>query len=153
MRFVYLLSFLLLWIAPLNILAQEEMLSIQELQDSMENDPKPVLLLLHTDWCSYCALQKKQLGKRKNKLKDVYVASFDAESNDDINFKGRIYEYLPHGNRSGIHALALKLMGEKSKGYPTWVLLDREMNVVEHYAGYLKPKELDFIAKQLVMRE
>jgi len=115
----------------------------------MQNNPKPVLLMLHTDWCSYCALQKTQISKRKHQWDGVYLASFDAESKDEVEFGGKTYSYIPQGNKTGTHALALKLMEGRAKGYPNWILLDEKMNLLDSYAGYLKLKELDVIVKKL----
>src|SRR5690606_10049897 len=69
-------------------------LSFEQLSDSLETQPKPVLIFFHTDWCSYC---KKMLGETFQDQKvieklnsEYYAVEFDPESVDTVSFDGEI---------------------------------------------------------------
>lgn len=132
--------------APLPIKGQVRTTPIGELADSLRLYPKPALILLSTDWCKFCQMQKAQLRKNRDfaKLLDsYYYVEFDAESTEDIQFNGQTYHHRNTGIKTGTHDLAVAL-GQTDKGlsYPTWVLMDAEFNIVFRYGGTLRPKEL-----------
>lgn len=125
---------------------QVRTISIGELTDSLRLHPKPMLILLSTDWCTFCQMQKAQLQKDRHftKLLDFYYyVEFDAESTEEIQFNGETYHHRNTGIKTGTHDLAVAL-GQTDKGlsYPTWVLMDTDFNIVFRYGGALRPKEL-----------
>lgn len=130
--------------------AQEDKLpmtiSFSAFNDSMKIHPKPVLLLIYTDWCSYCSMQKQQLIKNKHFTgtdQPFYLLELNAESKDTILFHGHHYTYQGNGPSSGVHELAMALQGNGGEaGYPAWVLLDTSYRVIYRHNGLLKPAEV-----------
>ncbi|WP_084163878.1 thioredoxin family protein [Olivibacter sitiensis] len=121
--------------------AKIEPLPIEMLADSMNQKPKAILVLVATDWCSYCQLQKARMAKSKE-LRDVsqyvYYVELSAEAKDTIVFDGQPYSYLNNGPSSGIHELAVHLAEEHGRvAYPTLVLLDNNYQVVFRFQGLL----------------
>lgn len=131
-----------------NTLGQDRNLTISQLQDSVKSQPKPTMLLIHTDWCTYCAMQKQQL-KSNNELESVYLAEFNAEQKEDVHFNGELYRFKPTGRNIGTHELVKQLVGDKKISYPLWIILDKQLNVVDSYAGYLRPEEFNGIVQTL----
>jgi len=112
---------------------------------AMDREARPLLILVSTEWCRYCQMQKNQLRKNKDfqaKKNLFYFVEFDAESKEMIRFRGEEYRYRPTGASSGIHTLALALNGSEHIAFPTWVLLDRNYQVLFRYNGVLSPKQL-----------
>lgn len=128
-------------------------LSLKVLADSMEHAPKPILMLISTDWCSYCQLQKAQLAKRKNlkeMIQHAYYVELDAESTDTLIFDDKPYAYINNGASKGIHELAIALGGDNGNlAYPTWVLLDSHYNVLFRLQGLLNKASVKFITAEI----
>lgn len=118
----------------------KNLLDLSQLQDSMRISPKPVLLLIHTDWCVYCGLQMQQLDPLFDT--NVYVAAFDAEHKGEVRFKDQYFAYRAKGRNTGLHELVSELAGEVPVAYPLWIVLNTDLDVVDRHAGYLTAKEL-----------
>ncbi|HRE51271.1 MAG TPA: thioredoxin family protein [Flavitalea sp.] len=125
--------------------AQTDILLMAKADSAMDREARPLLILVSTEWCRYCQMQKNQLRKNKDfqaKKNLFYFVEFDAESKEMIRFRGEEYRYRPTGASSGIHTLALALNGSEHIAFPTWVLLDRNYQVLFRYNGVLSPKQL-----------
>ena len=124
-------------------------MSIEVLVDSMNVRPKPMLILITTDWCKFCRIQKAQLKKNKefkNASNSFYFAELNAESKQKISFNGKDYHYKSTGLSTGIHELAIELGNQKTGvSYPTWVLLDPQYRVLLKHTGVLNTKELQLM--------
>lgn len=154
-----------LWSLPIVIMAcgllnvfradgQTRPVDFKALQDSMSVQPKPVLLLLSTDWCVYCRMQKFQIQRNKKFLKNssyFYYAELNAESKDPLKFKGRTYRFLPNGQSSGVHELALALGKHNGTlAYPTWVVMDKDLNILYRHPGLLSRKDIQLMTESLI---
>lgn len=125
--------------------AQLSALPVERVDSVMAEQPKPLLILLSTDWCQYCRLQKHQLAKNEEflgKRNLFHYVEFDAETKDPIQFDGQQYVFKPTGNKTGIHELAVALNGEGTIAFPTWVLLDQEFNPLFRHKGALAPNQI-----------
>ena len=125
--------------------AQTKAIGISELDSCMTVDSKPILVLLSTDWCKYCQMQKNQLLKNKdfqNAGDLFYYVLFDAESKEKVRLHGQDYSFKPTGVSTGVHELAIALNGSDKLAFPTWVLLDKNYQVLFRHQGVLAPKQL-----------
>jgi len=132
--------------------AQIRSLTIEQADSSMQREPKPLLILLSTDWCRYCRMQKNQLRKNKDfqsALSQFYFVEFNAECQEMIPFRGQSWSYKPTGESVGMHTLAEELAGGKEVAYPAWVLLDREYQPVFRYNGVLAPEQLNVLLRAI----
>lgn len=122
---------------------------IETLADSMSVRSKPMLILISTDWCKFCLIQKAQLKKNKDfksASNKFYYAELNAESRDSITFNDKIYRYKSTGGSTGIHELAIELGNQKGGvSYPTWVLLDQQYQILLRHSGMLNTRELRLI--------
>lgn len=119
---------------------------IETIDSLMTRQSKPILVLLSTDWCQYCAMQQQQIHKNKNFIKhsnEFYFVEFNAESKDKIQFQGKEYVYKPTGINIGTHELAFALNGSNKTSYPTWVLLDQQYQPIFRHNGLLNPQQID----------
>lgn len=123
-------------------------ISFEQLSDSLNQNPKPVLIFLHTDWCAYC---KKMLNetfqdpKVIEKLnKEYYAVEFDAESVDTVNFDGETYASEHKIKKTGkFHPIAQILIGEKNKAiFPMTMLLNADFSVKSKKINYLSIKQI-----------
>jgi len=74
---------------------------------------------------------------------NYYAVKFNAETRASIEFKGKKYSYKSGGKR-GYNELAAELTGGRL-GYPTTVILDEQLNVIQSIAGYQKPLNFEQI--------
>lgn len=119
---------------------------IAKVDSLMKTEPKPILLLISTDWCQYCAMQKQQIQKNKQFAEQhhqFYFVDFNAESRDKVVFQGREYKFIPRGINLGTHELAIALNGSDQISYPTWILLDAAYNPLFRQPGLLNPAQLN----------
>lgn len=126
---------------------QVNWITFDELPQKMRDNPRPVLVFIHTDWCKFCAMQESNTFTNKEVVKalseNVYALRLNAEEKDDIVFLNRKYAYKPTGTGSGYHELA-ELLG-KEKGvlnFPTTLLLSDALEIVFRHPGLLKTDKL-----------
>lgn len=109
-------------------------------------NPKPIIILFHTDWCNYCSIQSKQIEKDttlKLLLKEsYYFIDFNAELEQDISFNGNIFK----ARKNSAHDFANSFFKKnKQIAFPAWIILDKNYNQLFNYEGLIKPKELKTI--------
>lgn len=132
--------------------AQTETFAIKDIDSLMIIKKKPILILLSTDWCKYCQIQKNQLKKNKNFLNQAdnfYYVIFNAESKDPVMFHKQLFQYKANGLSSGIHELAIALNGVEKVAFPTLVLLDTNYQVLFRNNGILSSRQLKEILDAL----
>ena len=152
-----LLTILVIGVGRNSSFAQTTALPIEKMDSSVLADPKPMLILLSTDWCKYCQVQKAQLRKNRvfqNKHSDFYYAEFNAETNKTVNFHENVYNFIPSGIISGIHELAIALNGgDEQLSFPTWIVLDKEYQVLFKNNGVLSEKQLNEVLNTLEIKK
>lgn len=132
--------------------AQMKTFAIEDIDSLMLTKPKPMLILLSTDWCKYCQMQKNQLEKNKdflNQTDNFYYVIFNAEQKEAVVFHQKTFQYKATGLSSGIHELAIALSGTENVAFPTWILLDTKYQVLFRYNGVLKPLEIKELLKAI----
>lgn len=147
----YLSAFIIITLASnVKVNAQINPLQIQKIDSSMVAEAKPILILMSTDWCEICKVQKKLVRKNvafKNKIDSFYYIEFDAESTDSIVFKGNSYKSNRKRSRKATHDLAFKLNGSENIAFPTWVLLNHKYQVVFRHGSLLYPEQVEKVLK------
>ncbi|WP_415325986.1 thioredoxin family protein [Chryseobacterium sp. MMS23-Vi53] len=139
--------FLFLMFVPCFCLSQMKTGTFSDLEIWQKENPKPIIIHIYTSWCSVCKIESFQLNKDKDLIQlineNFYVINFDAEKmKEKINFQGKDFNYLPNGS-SGIHELALALSKNKNQPvYPLWIILDKDLNLVEYHEGLFKPEKM-----------
>jgi thioredoxin-related protein len=107
-------------------------------------DGKYFFVDLYTDWCGWCKRMDKTtfVDPAVVKLMDdkFHSVKFDAEQKEPINFNGKTYNWQP-GGRKGVNQLAVELLNGRLS-YPSFVVLDKNLNVKKTIIGYKKPEQL-----------
>lgn len=131
--------------------AQLKVLSINQLEYAMKDQPKPVVVYLHTSWCSYCSLMERKVWKNNdviNRLNnDFYFVRLNAEEQKAIIFLGKQYSFKKNGIKGGTHELAQIFSSKNS--YPTIVFLNQTLEKLHEYNGYLKAEHLLLLLNNL----
>lgn len=126
-----------------------EWLSFEEAQKKVAESPRKILVDVYTGWCGPCKMMDSYTfsdEKVANFIKEnFYAVKFNAESPDPVTFKSKVYEnpnYDPNRGsrrRNSPHQLT-STMG--LRGYPTLVVYDPKLNIVERIVGFKKPEQL-----------
>lgn len=129
---------------------------VEQLDSLQRVEARPVFYFFHTDWCTYCdRMQQKSLNDKAvvNLLDNKYwFISFNAESKQDVTYKGKVYSFVPAGPKYGTHQLAEEL-GRNEEGklfYPSSVILETADNDSWQYTGFLSAKHLVKILEDYV---
>ena len=121
--------------------------SFEHLTDSLRKERRPVLVFIHTDWCSYCKMMELRTFSDQQvvtKLQEkFYCVRLNAEDNQPITFLQRAYKFKPTGVKTGVHELAQVLGTENGKlSYPTTVFFDQYLQLQGRVVGALDAKSL-----------
>jgi len=118
----------------------------EDLEKLEKENPKPIIIFVHTSWCKYCAMMEEttlQDSTVQNLLNEkVYFVSFDAEQKTPIQFLEKKFKYQPHGNDIGVHELAKELATTNGVlNYPTFVFLNQQFEIDFIHPGVIKKEE------------
>lgn len=141
------------WVMPSGF-AQLKTYTFEEAEQLSKENPKPIVVFVHTDWCKYCKMMENSTFKNAdiiNLLNDkFYFVSFDAETKNDITFKNHTFKFYPTGQNTGIHELATALATVNNHiAYPTITILDCDYSILFQKQSYLKNKELLSILEKI----
>ncbi len=130
--------------------AEINWLTFEALTDSLERNPKPVFIFIHTDWCVYCKKMFNETFQDAaviNKMNQHYYAvNFDAEQTDTIRFDHALFTNPEkRKKRAKYHNLAKILIGEKNKPvFPVSILLDKDF--------YMKDRKFTYLSKEQLLK-
>lgn len=157
MKNIVVLAFLLLGLSvsfafqsprPLQVADQQtvstvQWLTFEEATELSKTEPRKLFVNVYTDWCSWC---KHMEGTTYNDPSiaayindNYYPVKLDAEGEESIEFKNKVYSYVKDGKR-GHHELAVEMMRGRWS-FPTVVFLDEKMEIIQPVNGFKKPEE------------
>ncbi len=145
------LLFYFLLISAGNVFAQAEInwLSFEELEDSLQQNPKPTFIFFYADWCAYCKKMERNSFKNKAVIQqlshDFYAVKMNAETTDTITFDGiKFYNEEVNEKRNPTHQLAKLLASRKNQTFilPAIILLDKNFNLIKREFSYLTSEGL-----------
>lgn len=118
-------------------------LTLAELKEAYNKNPKPILVDVYTSWCGWCKVMDKETYSKEQVAAYInehyYAVRLDAETKDTLEWNGKIYGYKPEYKAN---ELAVYLMyGQMS--FPTTVFLSAIDAQPAPLPGYMKPKELE----------
>jgi thioredoxin-related protein len=112
--------------------------TIQEAEKLSKENGKKVMIDVYTDWCGWCKKMDKEtfnhpvIAKYLNE--NYYPVKLNAESKEDITFRGTTYKYVAQGGR-GYHELAAGLLNGQLS-YPTVAYLNEKLELLGAIPGY-----------------
>lgn len=127
--------------------------SFEEAYQLKEKEKKPILVFFHTNWCKYCFAMKKNTFNNEKVIellnKNFYFISFDAESKEVINIKGKTFK-----NKSGIHEIVETLASKKNNiSYPSTILISANNTIDAQIDSFLSATEINKILKLYLSRK
>ena len=128
--------------------------SFEEVEKLHQQNQKPLLVFVYTEWCKICFGMKKTTFQDKGVSsllnKHFYVIFFNAETEKEIEFFGKYFQNKP----SGMHELATILATKNNQiAYPTITLLNKEFEIKLQLQGFTKGTELTSILNSFLKKE
>ena len=151
MKKTFYILLIFFWAIPSSI-AQLKTHTFEEAEKLVKENPKPIVVFVHTSWCNYCKMMENSTFKNPEIItilnSEFYFISLDAESKSAIHFNGHMFQFIPRGQNTGIHELATALATINSKVvYPTVAILKSDYSIVFQKHSFLSGKELLVILK------
>ncbi|MEM9822940.1 MAG: thioredoxin family protein, partial [Bacteroidota bacterium] len=131
-------------------------LTLEEAQKQNKKNPKKLLVDMYTHWCGPCKMMDRstfvdaQVIEHINK--NYYAVKFNAESKDPVKFNGKEFanpNYNPDrgaNRRNAPHQFTQSL---QLRGYPTLVIFDQDLKVMERIVGFKRAPQLMQTLQQL----
>jgi thioredoxin-related protein len=148
MKKIFLGVFVLLM--AINVSGQEiNWMTFEEAIALQKKTPKKIMVDMYTVWCGPCKMLDRDTFKNEDVAKYVnehyYAVKFNAEGNEEVNFKGEVFtnpQYDPAKakRRNAPHQLSRYF---SIRSYPTILFLDEEANFITPVVGYKTPQQLE----------
>ncbi|MFO8234358.1 MAG: DUF255 domain-containing protein [Bacteroidales bacterium] len=126
--------------------------SFEEAVEKNKNNPKKILIDVYTDWCGWCDKMEEntfnhpEIAKYINK--HFYPVRFDAESSEEVTFRGKTFKKEGDKKRSP-HQLAVALLQGKMS-YPSVAYLNEDNQLITAVPGYYEAKDMEVLLKFFV---
>lgn len=124
-------------------------LTLEEAQEMNKKQPKKILVDMYTHWCGPCKMMERSTFVDAEVVKHVnenyYAVKFNAESPDQVSFKGKDFANPQYNasrganRRNSAHQFTQSL---GLRGYPTLVVFDADLNVKKKIVGFKKAPQL-----------
>lgn len=132
--------------------ANSNWLTFSQLNDSMKNNPKKIILFSYHDWCKNCIVMKKIMFKNpiiaEYTKKDFYLVDFNIFSKEKINFNGK--QYTAEGQNP--NKLALEIY-KNNIFSPSLIIFDENWKQISNIPGYKTAKNIEPILKKITSAE
>lgn len=141
------------WIIPSGF-AQLKTHTFEEAEKLSKENPKPLVVFIHTSWCNYCKMMENSTFKNAEIINvlnsDFYFIPLDAETKNEIHFNNHKFQFIPNGNNTGIHELATALATINSQVvYPTITILASDYSMLFQKHSYIKSEELHVVLEKV----
>ena len=136
---------------PLRAQQNEEIywLTWEELDLALEENPKPVFIFFHAEWCAYCKKIEREIFTKKKVIgklnKKYYAVEMDIETEDTIHFDGQKFSNMQSKTkRNGVHQLPLLLASRKNAPFflPVTLIFNKDFRLQKRVFEYYTSKEL-----------
>lgn len=153
MKNILFLILVFFWAIPSSF-AQLKSYSFEEAEQLSKENPKPIVVFIHTSWCKYCKMMENSTFKNQEVIRllndNFYFVSFDAETKNAITFNNYSFKFKPTGQNIGIHELATALATiDNNVVYPTIAILDANFSILYQKQSYLKASTLFSILEKI----
>jgi thioredoxin-related protein len=119
--------------------------TIQEAETLSKKNPRKIMIDVYTDWCVWCKKMDAEtfthpvIAEYVNN--NYYAVKLNAESRDEITFKGYTYKYVKQ-NGTGYHELAAGLLNGRLS-FPSTAYLNEKLELLGAVPGYRGPAEME----------
>ena len=119
----------------------------KEMQEAQKKEHRKVFVDVYTGWCGWCKRMDASTFKDPVIVKFVndnfYAIKFDAETRENINFRGKDYKYIAQGMQ-GYNELAAEILNNQMS-YPTSVYFDENLDEIFPVPGYQETKVFETV--------
>lgn len=127
--------------------AQLKTHTFQEAEQLAIKNPKPIVVFIHTAWCTYCKMMENSTFKNKKIIATLndnyYFVPFDAETTEAINFNKHTFKFQPTGTKTGIHELATALASINGQvTFPTTTILGTDNSIIFQQHSLIRAVDL-----------
>ena len=153
MKKIFLLFLFLICAIPSSF-AQLKTYSFEQAELLSQEEPKPIVVFIHTSWCKFCHMMHNSTFKNEALVtllnNNFYFVSFDAETKDTIKFNNYTFRFKPTGQNIGVHELATALATINSQvSYPTVTVLASDNSILFQKHSFQNAKELLSILEKI----
>lgn len=122
--------------------------TLQEAENLIKENPKPIFIDAYTDWCGWCKKMDQEtftnpvIAEMLNT--EFYPVKFNAEGKESITFLGQTF--INDGKAGNAHQLAVALL-QGRLSYPTVVFMTQKDNKyqVSPVPGFRQAKEMEML--------
>lgn len=141
------------WTIPSSF-AQLRIYTFEEAEKLSKENPKPLVVFIHTSWCNYCKMMENSTFKNSEIITilntDFYFIPLDAESKNNIDFNNHTFKFIPNGTTTGLHELAISIATIDSQLiYPTITILASDYSMLFQKHSYIKSEELHVVLEKV----
>jgi thioredoxin-related protein len=121
--------------------------TFSEVEKVQQQNPKPIIVFITTDWCKICHGMKSTTLKDRDIIQllndKFYFIKLNAEEKEDITFLKRTFVYKPTGINTGLHELANQLGSVGNVMiYPTTTFLNSNFEIDLQLTGFYNKKRM-----------
>ena len=126
-------------------------LNFEQLEDSLQVQPKKIFIDFYADWCSPCIKMQKEVFTDTLIIdllnQDYYAVKMNVETKDTIYFGNQVFINKRLNKRNPVHQIPLLMARRKNKPFslPALVFLDEKFEATARYFQYLNVKQLSKI--------
>ena len=119
----------------------------KEVQEAEKKEHRKIFVDVYTGWCGWCKRMDASTFTNPVIVKYVndnfYAVKFDAETKEEINFKGKSYKFVSEGMQ-GYNELAAEILNNQMS-YPTSVYFDENLDEIFPVPGYQESKVFESV--------
>lgn len=121
-------------------------ITFNQLNDSLNVNPKKVFVTFYANWCSFCKQMDRETFTDKKVIevlnKDYYAVKMNIESTDTIHFGQQVFTNGRSKKINAIHEIALLLASRKDHIFslPAMIFFDKQFVAKERYFQFIDPK-------------
>src|SRR5690606_3885456 len=118
--------------------------TLEQAEAELQNSPEKSLFIdFYTTWCGWCKKMDSSTFMEAEVIKHInenYIpVKFNAETKEDVTFRGKTYKYIRGRNGRGVNSFAyFSLQGKLS--YPAYAVMNNEGELKKIMLGYM-PKD------------
>ena len=119
-------------------------ISIDQLEDAIAKEPRPVFIDVYTSWCGWCKRMDKTTFIDAKIVAYInanyYAVKLDGEDKNTITYRGQEFKFVANGRRGYNELAAGFLQGQLS--YPSYVFMNSDYGLLQVIKGYRTQEEL-----------
>lgn len=118
-------------------------ISFNQLNDSLQVNPKKVFVDFYADWCLYCKEMDRTTFQNEKVIKQLnenyYAVKMNIETDEEITFGNQTFINKRAKKLNPVHEIALLLASRKNKPFslPAYLVFNENFEAQARYFQYL----------------